>query len=278
MYGTNLKLERNESVKTKAELRTEMLAILAKKTGINVTQDGSIVIAIVDALIEELYNLYVELEMAKQQAYLSTSSGRFTEEIAALLNIQRRPGETDDDLKIRTVNATRTHATGNRVAIESAIKAVPGVATFDFRPYGQGTGSFTVFVYPEQGFNQTRLLDAVNAALVDVVAEGIRYDVRVPREKRIDMSLALHFSEGLTVMQKQAVRSDVSSTVSNYINSLQKGSVLYINELTRYILSVDDHIKDVSYLEMKADGIQKSISNTFPESDIRFVSGTINIL
>lgn len=265
-------------MKTKAELRTEMLTVLAKKTGLNVTQDGSIVIAIVDALIEELYTLYMELEMAKQQAYLSTSSGRFTEEIAALLNVQREPGETDDDLKIRTVNATRIHATGNRVAIEEAIKSVPGVASFDFRPYGQGTGSFTVYVYPEQGFNQTRLLDAVKAALVDVVAEGIRYDVRVPRENRIDLTVAVHFSEGLTVMQKQAFRSDVSATITNYINSLQKGNVLYINELTRHILSVDNNIKDVSYIEMKSNGVQKSISNTFPESDIRFVSGTITIL
>lgn len=265
-------------MKTRNEIRTEMLAVLARKTGINITEEGSVALAIVDALLDEVVSLYHELERTKQGAYLSTSSGVTTELIGELMGITRREGESDANLKVRIGNATHTHAKGNRIAIEEAIWSVPGVANFDYRPYGQGTGSFTVYLYPQPGVNQVRLLEQVRLALKDAVAEGIRYEVRVPAEKRIDLSLVLQFKEGTSVMQKQELKNRARANVTAYINNLQKGGVLTINEIIKRVMALGPEVVDLGFAELKVGGVQKSISNTFPESDTRFVAGTIHIL
>lgn len=265
-------------MKTKQEIRTEMLAILSNKAGINTTEEGSIAIAIVDALLEEIYALYQEIDLMKSQAYLSTSTGLYVDLIGDLLNVSRLENEADSDYKIRIANAVPGGVKGNRIAIEQAIWNTPGVASFDYRQYGQGTGSFTVFIYPQVGVNQERLLANVRLSLADVVSEGIKYEVRMPNESRVDLALAVQFKEGLTLIQKQDIRNRIRDTITTYINSLQKGAVLYINEVTQRSMSINDDILDVSYISLSIDGVQKSISNTFPDNDTRFSSGTITIL
>ena len=263
--------------KTKTEIRQTILSNLANKTGVNITEDGSIAVAIVDSIIDEIYSLYYELDMMKQEAYLSTSHGMYTELIADLVDTDRNPAENDSELKLRASNSIYRHAKGNRIAIEEAALAVSGVASIDYRPYGAGTGSFVLYVYPQAGVNQIRLLDRVEAAVGQVVAEGIYFEVRQPTEKPVDVSLILQFDNRISVMEKQAVRNSVRYRIVNYLNGLKKDEVLYVNEIIRLVMGTNVHILDLAIADLKVNGLAKTITNTFPANDERFISGTVTV-
>lgn len=264
--------------KSKAEIRAELLNNLAVTIGINTNEDGSIATAIVDALLDELYSLYYELEVMKQQAYLSTSSGLNTELISDLVGTDRlNAAETDDELKIRASTSVYRNALGNKLAIEEAARAVPGVAAIDYRPYGSGTGSFVIYVYPQPGINQVLLLSSVEETLSQVVAEGIYFEVRQPEEKPVDVSILLQFDSQITVMEKQRVRNQVKQKITQYLNNLGKDEVLYINELVQSAMETNDHILDMRIMTLKVNGLSKTVTNTFPANDERFIAGEITI-
>lgn len=264
--------------KTKQEIREEMLNNLAISIGVNITDEGSVALAIVDSVLDEIYHLYQELEYAKQQAYLSTSQGYHTELIAQLVGTERDTYETDDELKLKASNSVYRNAKGNRIAIEEAVMKVAGVADIDYRPYGAGTGSFVLYVYPQPEFNQLRLLDDVREALKDVVADGIYYEVKQPTEVPIGVSMLVQFDEEISIMERQVVRNTIQSSLRYYLNNLKRNEVLYINELIRSAMDANKHILDVSVLELTVNGVGKQVSNTFPANDERFISGDIHII
>ena len=57
-------------MKVRSDLRREILNNLRIKTGININEEGSVAVSIVDALIDEIIDLYRELERIQSQAYL----------------------------------------------------------------------------------------------------------------------------------------------------------------------------------------------------------------
>ena len=265
-------------MKVRSDLRKEVLNNLRLKTGININEEGSVAVAIVDALIDELMILYRELERIQQQAYLTTSSGNYTQLIADLVDRHPRVGENESEFKLRTSNAVYTAAQGNYIAVQEAIWSVPGVASFDIERYTQGTGSFSIFIYPQRNANQALLADRVRAAVQRVVSEGIRFDVRIPEEVKIDMALIIQFNNTLSVMQRQNVRNNVRTRIVNYVNNLSESSNLYINEIIEIVMSSDTNILDMGITSLKMDGVSRPVSNIFADKGTRFVIGNIEIV
>ncbi len=264
--------------KTKGEIRDGLLTTLASKSGINATEEGTIARSFVEAVVDEFYELYSELFEMKQQAYLSTSRGAYTELVAALVDTARiNSGETDKDLKTRASNSVYRHAGGNKLAIEEAALSVPGVASIEYERYGLGTGSFVLYVYPETGVNKTRLLANVQSAVAAVVSQGVYFEVRQPAEIPVDISVVLQFDAAITATEKQAVRSLVRTAVQSYVNSLRKNGVLYLNEVVQRVMNCSTHILDMSISDLKLNGTSKYVQNLFPGADECYISGTITV-
>lgn len=108
-------------LKPKNEIRQELLDGLAEKLGMSFQEEGNIALAIVDVILEEIYGLYEELESARTQAYLSTSTGAYTDLIAKLVGTSRESMETDGELKIRSGKSVYRNAKGNRLDRKSVV-------------------------------------------------------------------------------------------------------------------------------------------------------------
>lgn len=263
--------------KTRSEIRQEIINNLTATIGINTTDEGSIAMAIVDALIDEIYNLHKELEHLKSQAYITTSDSSYTDLIAELVNVERQDFESDENLKLRAKNSVYRHAGGNIIAIEEAAADVSGVAKIEYRPYSHGTGSFVVYVYPEAHENQVRLISRVREAIGEVVSEGVYFEVKAPKEVNVDLEIVLNLHESTSNSERNTIRSKVEREVRKYINSFEMNDVLYINEVIARVMSVDESILDVNIVEYKVNNINRPLSNTYPANEERFISGNINI-
>lgn len=263
--------------KTREEIQQDILDVLASKTGINSTLDGSISKAIVDAITEEMSDLYIEMDIMKNQAYLTTSQGTYTELIADLVGARRFNDETDDELKERARTQVYRAAGGNRVAIEKAARDVPGVADVEFRKYGMGVGSFIIYVYPLPGQNDVRVLDNVKNKLQDVVSDGIYFEVKKPKDVVIDLDIAVVLKASLSDMTKKDIRNKVEVALYSYFNSLTKNEVLYINEIIQRVMEVSSDILDMGIVNLSQNGNARYISNVFPKDEEMFVPGIITV-
>lgn len=263
--------------KSKEEIRKEILDNLTATIGINITDEGSIAMAIVDALLDEIYNLHRELEYIRKQSYITTSDNNYTELVADLVNIKRMEFESDENLKLRAQNSVYRHAGGNIIAIEEAAREVSGVAAIDYRPYGHGTGSFIIYIYPEAHENQLRLKERVKESLDEVVSEGIYYEVKTPTEVPIDLEIVLNLRENKSISERNVIRSKVEREVRRYLNSFEMNAIVYINEVIAKVMNIDEDILDVNIIEYKVGGVDRPLSNTYPANEERFISGKINI-
>lgn len=263
--------------KKKEEIREDLLIRLANKTGINTTEEGSIAVSIIDTLLDELTNIYNEMEIMRNQAYLSTSSGLYTDFIGELVDTKREIYETDSNYKARIEKSVYRIAGGNKIAIEEAALSVSGVASIDYRPFGAGTGSFTMYVYPEAGYSQLEILDSVKQALSSVVSEGIYYEVKQPTEIPVGLTLAVQFKETASIMSRQAIRNEIKGKIMKYLNNLEKDEVFIINEVVQLAMETSSSVVDLQILELKINNLQKVPTNTFPAYDERFISGEITI-
>lgn len=262
----------------RSELRDTLLNNLASRTAINTTEEGSIAVSIVDSFVDLVMPLYRELERIQQEAYLSTSTGVYTELIADLVDIKKRPGEAPADFKLRASQAVHSHVKGNLISIQTAIWGVPGVASFDIKRYGQGTGSFTVYVYPQQNVNQATILNNVRNAVSAVVAEGIRFEIKAPEEVAIDLEIIIQFNQSISVMQRQDLRNRARNLIVRYINQLSPGATLQMNTIIQQVMSSNTNIVDLSISNLKVRGVSVPVNNVFPEENNRFAAGKITVV
>lgn len=263
--------------KTKEELRDGILRELSASIGINITDEGSIALAIVDALIDEIYLLHREIEYIRNQSYITTSNSGYTELIADLVNIKRNEFESDDNLKLRAQNSVYAHAGGNIIAIEEAARSVSGVAKIEYRPFGYGTGSFVIYVYPEAHENQYRLIQRVEEAIREVASEGVYFEIKAPTEVPVDLEIVLNIEDGLSFSEQNIVKSQVETQVRRYLNSFEMNDILYINEIITTVMNTREEIVDVNIIEYKVGGTNRPLTNTYPANEERFISGRIGI-
>lgn len=263
--------------KTREEIREDVLKNLAIKLGINTQEDGTMAVAIVDSVVDEIWYLYQEMEEMRQQAYLSTSSGQYTDLIAQLVNAPRDEFESDDDLKHKASTSILRHAGANQFAVEEAAMNVSGVASVDYRNFGQGVGSFIVYVYPEVGGNQYMLLDRVEQAIEQVVAPGVYFEVKQPEQVPIHIDMVLQLHHNLSAAERQNLRRQAESTIRRHINSLQRRDVLVINDLIQQVMNLSDDILDLTIINLSVAGVARTVGNVFPADDERFAAGDIHV-
>lgn len=263
--------------KSREELQKEMLLTLSTKTGINANEDGSISKALIDAFGDEMDGLYRFLEDMREQAYVSTAVGIYLDLIGALVNTDRYEAETDDMYRIRIINAVSIMAGGNTISIENAILNTKGVASMELRPYAFGTGSFLAYIYPEVGENNTKVLLDVEAAIKEVVSQGIYFEVAKPTDIPVGIDAVLMFNPTTNDMEKRDIRNKAKLNLEVYLNKMLKNETLYINELIKVIMNTDEKIVDMGIVKLYIDENPRYIVNIFPKDNERFTVGIINI-
>jgi len=263
--------------KSKDEILNETLNNFSRYNAINATAPGTMTRAFAEVIIEDIDGLYQEIEISNERTIPSKSQGVYLDLNAELLGIKRREAETDEEMKARMNQQVYILARGNRIAIEDAIYGVPGVASFSFRRYGRGTGSFVCYVHSQPGYDERQVVDGVTAALLDVVSEGIFPEVRTSKKAVVDMDWVLMFSEGMTESEAREIRQRVLATLQSHLSGLKMADTLYIDQMRALVRAVSPRIIDLAIVNLHVNGQNRYIANVLPESEEEFVAGMINI-
>lgn len=263
--------------KSKDELLNETLNNFSRYNAINATAPGTVTRAFAEVIIEDIDGLYEEIEVSNDRTIPSKSQGVYLDMNAELLGLKRREAESDEELKARMTQQPFILAKGNRIAIEDAIYSVPGVASFTFRRYGRGTGSFVCYVHAQPGYDERQVVDGVTAALLDAVSEGIFPEVRTSKKAVVDMDWVLMFSEGMTESEAREIRQRAKAALQMHLSTLQMTETLYIDQMRSVVRAVSPRILDLGIVTLRVNGQNRYIANVLPENEEEFVAGVINI-
>jgi uncharacterized phage protein gp47/JayE len=151
--------------------------------------------------------------------------------------------EEDENYRWRISNKATGTASGNETAIRLAAFSVPGVRTINIIPKAYGTGTFRVFVESINPIVTDGLLNAVSEAIKQVSAVGETVYVSHPNYIGIELQIQLKFASNAN---RNLLKESARTVIINYINNLQIGGTLVINEIIQRVMELSDQIEDMN--------------------------------
>ncbi len=151
---------------------------------------------------------------------------------------------TDDEYRYFVTNAIVASAKANETAIRLACLSVPGVSDVIIEPFTYGIGTFGVFVMTTSPITTDGTLAAVQQAINETQAMGMRGVATSPALIGIQMKISLEFLPTTKAASRVSITKQVQLNVINYINNLRPGEEMVLNEAKQQIMDVSEEIHD----------------------------------
>ena len=220
--------------KTRSEILNESLLSLVH-TPITKTEPGAVARQLIEIMVDQLSDYYGIVEGNVKGSYIKSAVGNELDSIGALVGISRRNNEGDDNLRWRISKSVQTSATGNYASIKDAAEAVDGVEAVYLIPYTYGVGSFSIHVVGDSVVVSEATLDAVEAAIANVVPFGVYY--RVVRPTYIDITIEMTITtKGAMIVD--SIRASASSIVKEYINNTPVGGEILASDIENLVTAL----------------------------------------
>lgn len=163
--------------------------------------------------------------------------------------------ESDENYRYRISKAITASEAANETAIRLAALSVSGVSDVVTEPYTNGTGTFTVYVKSIYPIVSTSLIDQVHQSVKKTQAYGNKGTVRSPKNVGIELVASISYRKVLTSDELATIEGQIEDAIIDYINNLDIGEDLIIDEIIQRVLDVDENIKQVGTVEKKFDSI-----------------------
>jgi uncharacterized phage protein gp47/JayE len=152
--------------------------------------------------------------------------------------------ETDDDYRLRIVNAIFTTQAANSTAIINSALSVPGVRNAIYLPFSSGLHSFSVVIETTDPIVSTGLVNAAQQAVNSVVAAGNRGMVTRPIYKGLEAKVGLRYRARA---DRPHIRQNARRAAVDYINGIGLGEEFILNELIQRIMDVSEDLLDTQF-------------------------------
>lgn len=142
-------------------------------------------------------------------------------------------GERDEELRERAKNALETKGFSTINAIKFSIFSIPGIRNVRIYDMFRGVGTIDVLILGDTVPISSNIFEEVVNTVEEVKAAGIDIRVAEAELKEIDIDIKLYIRNGYNVSD---VEDDVKKSIKEYIDNLDIGEKLIVNELYRYVM------------------------------------------
>lgn len=239
---------------------------------------GLIARAILAAINHEVEDTYQAIDYNLAMALFSRSKGPFLNMFGHMMDCDRNHGETDEDYKYRISQQVNVAANANEAAVRIAMLQVPGVQNIKIQKYTLGTGSFTIFPIIQVGFNEESVMQTLQQVLNEKEALGVRGVIRSMNLLRVDVRIRLYFKDGISLSAQADIQSQSRQAIRQYLESLQAGEELVINEIRGRIMSMSEQLHDIKIQRLAINGTPRLFNNQKAHWDEKFVPNIIEII
>jgi len=260
--------------RTQEQLTSSQIRGLRENTPITNFSAGSRARAILELINDDISEFENRLSLNTALSFVSQANGRFLDMIGELLSCERRPDEGDEGFRYRIVNHVHTVAGANETALRLACLSVDGVRDIKLVPYTHGTGSFSVYVVPEDSNYLNEAIDGVSNAVEEIKAYGIKGNVLSPKIIPVQISVRL-ITKPMT--DSRGLINDVRFAIRYYFESRDLGQNLIINELVNSIMNVSNDIIDIQIYDLYLGNKKVLVQNQDIHWDEKFTAPQDNI-
>jgi len=177
--------------------------------------------------------------------------------------------ESDANYRYRIVNKVLEAEAANLTAIRLACLSTPGVADIVLIPRYRGIGTFGVIIKATTSTVSQTLIDEVTSTLQRVLAYGNIAYVIGPLETGISMKVTIWYGSNITDTEMEDIESNVTTAIIDYVNALDIGQTLYINQLINQLFDVSDSIANFGQPNKPIDELYIYTQTELLETKIR---------
>lgn len=166
-----------------------------------------------------------------------------------------RDVESDTNFKYRISKKVVFSATGNETALRIAALLVPGVSDVIIKRNKYGIGTTSLILQSTLPVVSSALVASVSTAIGKVASLGDLIFVSGPDETGISMEFTIEYQKSLSTTDMSEIEFQIQELVQTYINGLNIGDPLIINQLLARILVADERIKTIGTTSQPFDVI-----------------------
>lgn len=177
--------------------------------------------------------------------------------------------ENDANYKFRIANQMLSVEKANSTAIRLAALAVPGVGDVVMLPYHRGIGTYDLLIKSVTPTVSPSLIDTVQNEIIKVSSEGIVPRARGPVEVGISLVGTLTLKKAIPGDEEDTIISNVTTNITDYINNLDIGEELIVNELVERVMGTSDLIKNIGRAGQPFDNMFSYTPSKLQDNKVR---------
>lgn len=164
-----------------------------------------------------------------------------------------QPELDDESFKFLIKQQPLASEKANFSAIETQIRQVPGVADFNRILYSRGIGTADWIIKSITPTTPSALVSLVQDAIDSVKSDGLDHVAFAPSAVGLQMFFTLTYKGRLEDTEKSKIKIAVRRNLSNYVNSLDIGQKLVLDQLINIILNSSERIESIGTPDKKFD-------------------------
>lgn len=163
--------------------------------------------------------------------------------------------EIDSNYRFRIANQILNLEKANSMAIRLAVLGVPGVADLVLIPYARGVGTFDILVKATTPSISDSLVATIQESVSNTEAFGVIGTVRPPVEVGVSLVGSMTYRRALSTQEETNIINLATDNVTTYINSLDIGEDLVLNEVLERVMATSDLIKSLGTPTLPFDNV-----------------------
>lgn len=232
--------------KSQQQIFEEVVDRLHDTSPINDTSPGSVATAFVNVISEQLRDYYYQLELMTAMGFVSTSRGKYLDQIGKLLNCTRTSGESDDSYRYRITNQVYVVEGANYTAIRLNLLTAPGINDIVSRRFVRGPGSFDCYIITNDARPADDVMARAQRIIDDTQAYGVDGRAVRPRLLSTQLRVRVILADSTSTMEAQNIRENVRQNVNRRVRNLSMGTPLYMNDVLQAVRSTHRKILDAT--------------------------------
>lgn len=156
-----------------------------------------------------------------------------------------RDRESDDNYRYRIQKEKISSEAGNETAIRLALLVVPGVSDVTRIPYARGIGTCDWLISSTAVTVSQELLDVCQDIINQKQSIGMSNVAKSPVLIGTEFVFSITYKGRLEDRQKEAIKTDIKTNISNYVNNLGIATPLVLDQIVRIVLNSSDLIESM---------------------------------
>jgi len=161
--------------------------------------------------------------------------------------------ESDDNYRFRIQQQTLAGEAANYTAIRLNLLSVAGISDAVRMQYPRGIGTSDWLIKSVTPEVPQRLLDIAQQAIDDKAADGMENLAKAPVTIGVQLVFSITYRSLLEDSVKNLIKNNVRTQLISYINNLDIGESLVIDQLVKIVLNADDRILSMGVTSSSAN-------------------------